>query len=73
MSDSRAASFVARYGPNSYEVDALPPNVLTEIINDAIDEYEDVDLMDEVKAQEERDKALLRDAGTDIMDKRKED
>lgn len=67
MSDSRAAAFVARYGPNSYEVDALPPNVLTEIINDAIDEYEDVELMAVVLAQEERDKTLLTAAGESIM------
>lgn len=73
MSDSRAAAFVAKYGPNSYEVDALPPNVLTQIINDAIDEYQDHDLMDEVIAQEDRDRELLREAGRSIMDRRKLD
>lgn len=72
MSDSRARKFVAIHGANSYEVDALPPDVLAQLINDAVDEYEDDGLMQPILAQEERDKALLREAGRDIMDKRTE-
>ena len=70
MSDSRAAKFVDRFGFESYEVDALPPEVLTQIIDDAIDDYEDPELMEAVKAQEDQDKALLRELGRDVMKRR---
>ncbi len=70
MTDSRAAAFVERYGSSSYEVDALPPDVLTEIINAAVLNYVDDAALQEVLAQERRDKDLLREAGRDIMKKR---
>ena len=70
MSDTRAAKFVEEFGYNSYEVDALPPNVLVQIINNAVDEYVNQDLMDEVIEREERDKVLIREAANQIMEQR---
>jgi len=35
--DSRTAAFVARHGERAVELDALPPNVLQELIRDAIE------------------------------------
>ncbi len=35
-SDSRHAAFAARYGNASVELDALPPNVLTDLVERAI-------------------------------------
>ena len=60
MTDSRAARFVEEHGRDSYEVDALPPDVLTDIINDAFDEYIDQDSLDRVLALEDEDKAAIR-------------
>ncbi len=70
MSDSRAARFVAEHGYESYEVDALPPEELDRIVNKAVDRLEDRDVMDTVKAQEKKDKALIEDATADIMESR---
>lgn len=56
MSDSRAAAYVERHGDESWEVDALPPNVLQDLIREAFDEVIDRPLMDEIMEREETDK-----------------
>ncbi len=59
MSDSRAENFVAEHGSDSYEVDALPPEVLQQMVRDAIEERMDLDAYEDVKEEEERLKAKL--------------
>jgi hypothetical protein len=66
MSDSRAANFVAMYGSSSYEVDALPPNVLAEIVREALDGVIDREKMDAVIEREEEAKEKLREAAEGI-------
>ncbi len=73
MSDSRARGFVEQFGYDSYEVDALRPNVLVEVIEDALDEIVDRDKMDAWLAREEQDKELIRDAAREVMQLRMED
>lgn len=68
LSDSRAAAYVEKFGDSSWEVDALPPNVLAQIIRKAFKEVVDKDLMDEVKEKESRDKARLTSAVREIME-----
>lgn len=68
MSDSRAEKYVAEYGDSSWEVDALPPEVLTKIITDALDEILDPDVTAEVLKREESDKARLREALESLSD-----
>ena len=70
MSDSRAPAYVEKFGYESYEVDALPPEELDRIVNDAVDELEDRDKMDAVKEREEEDRSLIEDAAADIMEAR---
>jgi hypothetical protein len=60
LSDSRARAFIAKYGPKSWELDALPPRVLQSLVHDALSARMDLELMEEVKEQEERDKEILR-------------
>lgn len=67
MSDSRAEGYIARFGQSSYEADALPPDVLAVVVNDAIEELIDPDLWEEVIKREEVDKELLRKARDEIM------
>lgn len=62
LSDSRAASYVAKHGDESWEVDAIPPNELAKIIRKALDQLVDRQLMDGIIAREEHDKVLLRKA-----------
>lgn len=60
--DPRAREFIRRYGESSWEVDALPPEVLDRLIRDAFDVIVDRHAMQEVIEQEERDKESLRRA-----------
>jgi len=62
LTDPRAAAFVAEFGTSSWEVDALQPAVLTEIIEGAFDGIVDIDAMEEVKQREEEDKEKLLEA-----------
>ena len=43
VSDSRAAHFVERYGRYAVELDALPPDVLTQRIEESIAKYMDIE------------------------------
>jgi hypothetical protein len=70
IADPRAANYIAKFGNSSWEVDALPPNVLTRLIRAAFTRHIDRAAMDAVKAQEERDKELLTQATAKIMKKR---
>lgn len=66
MSDSRAAAYVDKHGAHSWEVDALPPQVLQQIIRDAFDEIVDRDKMDVIIEREGRHKDALRRAAKRI-------
>lgn len=69
VTDSRAAKYIEEHGDSSWEVDALPPNVLTEIIEEAIRGVVDEDLVEAVLAREEIGKAQLRAAAKKIDSK----
>ncbi len=66
LTDPRAAAYVAIHGPQSWEVDALPPNVLTQIITTELSALVDQELVDAIMVQEEKDKAALRKAAVKI-------
>jgi hypothetical protein len=70
MSDSRAQKYVEEHGDESWEVDALPPAVLRDIIEAKLDELVDQELVDKIKAQEEKDKKLLTKAVESLRKKR---
>jgi hypothetical protein len=67
MTDSRAAAYVEQHGKSSWEVDALPPNVLQALIRSALAREVDKTLMDDIKAKEERDKERLRNAAARLV------
>lgn len=58
-SDSRYAAYVSRYGVNSWELDALPPEVLTQIIEDNILKHMNVYRFIDAKRKEEAEQAEL--------------
>jgi hypothetical protein len=70
LSDTRAKDFIAKYGHTSWEVDALPPNVLTEIIETRFEELLDMEAMQVIKEQEAKDIAFLREVVGDRMSNR---
>lgn len=72
MSDSRAAGYVEKHGDESWEVDALNPATLSEIINAAFEEVIDQDALDKVLEREQEMAAVL-EKGVKKMMKQFED
>lgn len=70
LSDSRAKKYIAKHGYSSYEVDALPPDALQTIINEAITAFIETDALGQVLDQEDVDKRLMRRAMETIMEER---
>ena len=66
MSDSRAGKYVAEHGEHSWEVDALPPQVLNELITSELAALVDQSMVDEIIAREEIAKNKLRNAAKRI-------
>ena len=60
MSDARAAAYVEKHGTSSWEVDALPPNVLDVLVRRTINSYVDKAKMDAQITRENKIKAKLR-------------
>lgn len=66
LTDSRGAGFAAQHGNQSYEVDALPPEVLQSMVLEAIESRTDMAAYDAMVGKEEALKAKLVDAGKKI-------
>ena len=62
VTDSRAKAYIEKFGESSWELDALPPNVLTELVVSAIEEHLDYVKMNKIHEAEESDKRRLRRA-----------
>lgn len=71
MADPRAQAYVDKHGESSWEMDALSPDVLDQVIRAAIEEVCDLDLMETVKRREERDKKLLVKAVESLRKKKR--
>jgi hypothetical protein len=67
-SDARAPRFVAAYGDEAVELDALDPNVLRMVITAAIEEYIDVELWKKREKEIEELKGWLRERLRSIED-----
>ncbi len=61
ITDPRAKDFIKKYGNTSWEVDALKPEVLNELLEDWILEYINNDLYLEIVAKEDADKFKLNE------------
>ncbi len=60
LTDSRAQGYIADYGYDSWELDALEPSVLSALIQDEIDSVRDLVIWEEDKASQEEDRQLLQ-------------
>jgi hypothetical protein len=58
--DPRARGYIAEHGNVSWEVDALPPSVLNQILTDELDKHIDRELYERQIKCELRDKKLMR-------------
>ncbi len=70
ITDSRAKDYIAKFGPHSWEVDALPPQVLTQLVRRAFAKHVDKAKVEAIKTQEEKDKEALRVAAAKIVKRR---
>jgi hypothetical protein len=64
MTDSRAEEYVALYGSESWELDALEPQVIADLIEAEVLTWRDEILWDDAVAEEDRQKDMLRAAST---------
>lgn len=60
LTDSRGAGYVAEHGSSSWELDALEPTVLDGLIDGAIAEIVDMDLLDEKRRSQETERDRLQ-------------
>lgn len=60
ITDSRAQDYIRRFGNKSWELDALDPTVIDKLIDGEIQKRLDIDVWDEVAAQEREAKDQLR-------------
>lgn len=61
LSDSRANKYVAKYGNDSWELDALEPRVLRDLIKDKVTEYRNQEIYENVLRQEREYRDILSD------------
>jgi len=59
ITDTRAKEYISRYGNDSWELDALEPNVISSLIEGTILNIRDDDLWDKKLGQELRDQSAL--------------
>lgn len=59
ITDSQAQSYIAEYGDESWELDALDPDTLTNLIEDNIRKYLDEPLIEKRKKEQEEQRGLL--------------
>jgi hypothetical protein len=71
ITDPRAAAYTKLHGQHSWEVDALPPNILAQIIRGVLDSLVDRTLMDAIISCEKEDKKLLVKAVRSLMKEKK--
>jgi hypothetical protein len=60
ITDSRSDAYIAEHGRVSWEVDALPPNVLHKLLEDSIIEYLDVKKYNKIVKKEAEQKAEIK-------------
>lgn len=73
LTDSRAEAYVQEYGDDSWELDALEPSVLAELVRDEVTEIRDQGLWDSEVAREDEAKARLSDIAATWEDEDEED
>lgn len=72
-SDSRAKSYVEHFGDSSWELDALNPETIEDLIRNAVLSIRDEDKWDEMEEEETTDKRVMADMLEERYGKPKED
>lgn len=73
LTDSRAPDYINKFGNDSWELDALEPSVMEELILDKINELRDEDQLEESHEAQEENRERLRKVVGEAIDKLEED
>lgn len=65
LTDSRASKYTANYGNDSWELDALEPAVLRDLIHGEIADLVNMPLLDKQRERQEHDRELLKSLARD--------
>lgn len=65
LTDSRVDGYIRRFGNDSWELDALEPAVIEDLIRNEILVYRDQEAWDKATAEDEKDQAVLQAIGFD--------
>jgi hypothetical protein len=68
--DSRAAAFIAKYGDLAVELDALPVEELTARIRSSVEEYINMDALEESQRLEREQREDMRELADELADER---
>ena len=68
ITDPRAKSYIKEFGQVSWEVDALTPTVMEDIVEGAIEDTIDMDVYNSVLTEEENDKNTIKKMVEDLND-----
>ena len=68
LTDSRAKSYIAEHGDSSWELDALNPTVIRDLIKETVGEYRNELLYESFVMKENKERALLSDIAKKITD-----
>lgn len=61
LTDSRANGYIREFGRESWELDALEPQVITDLIRENVEEFRDDTVYEEVVSQEREEKQFLEE------------
>ena len=61
LKDSRSSRYISEYGSESWELDAIKPAQLSELVQDTIDSYKNYELWDEQVEKENAGKEKIRE------------
>lgn len=67
LSDSRASGYIEEYGYECWELDALEPQVISDLIKKNVEFFRDENLYRKVLKQEEKEKTLLTDIAENFI------
>lgn len=59
LTDSRATGYIEKYGYDCWELDALEPRVIEQLIIDSVTNLTDIDLYEDAKEKEQKEKDKL--------------
>ncbi len=60
ITDTRSPEYIRKYGKVSWEVDALPPEVLDKVLTDSIEEHLDLTKYEKILSRERKEKKEIK-------------